>query len=259
EARKRCRAVWRNLDIVSPPPQQPNCEQLDFRGILGSLFNAQPPEPRVHLECFKQQAHLLFGPKSVGLFRAAIADFLFNYKMSQHYPHEFVPYDLTQSANALNNALSPLIDAFNRDLWSYQMFVRADMQYQVEKLNSRNDERCCVKRLFGIDKPSFFNDGLVTVRTISGQPTSVSTTSQSFLNGSTAPELSALLSSLAGSGGAPASSAAGGTSSGRAPSALGGNFGLIASALANYQTSFAQIGRQLSFTATPRSLATASS
>jgi len=35
--------------------------------------------------------------------------------------------------------------------------------------------------------------------------------------------------------------------------------GLIASALANYQTSFAQIGRQLSFTATPRTLATASS
>jgi hypothetical protein len=221
-------------------------------------------------------------PYRVGLFRAAIADFLFNYKMSQQYPHEFVPYDLTQSANTLNNALSPLIDAFNRDLWSYQMFVRADMQYQVEKLNSRTDERCCVKKLFGLDKPSFFNDGVVTVRTISGQPTSVSVNSQSFLNGSTAPELPALLSSLAslgapggGGGGSSTTTAgtttttttttssvgSGGSPGPSAPPATGlfGIYGALPAVLANYQTSYAQIGRQLSFTATPRSLATASS
>jgi hypothetical protein len=202
--------------------------------------------------------------------------------MSQQYPHEFVPYDLTQSANTLNNALSPLIDAFSRDLWSYQMFVRADMQYQVEELNSRTDQRCCVKKLFGLDKPSFFNDGVVTVRTISGQPTSVSVTSQSFLNGSTAPELPALLNSLAslgapgGGGGGSSTTAAGttttttttttsggsgGSPGSGAPPATGlfGIYGALPAVLANYQTSYAQIGRQLSFTATPRSLATASS
>jgi hypothetical protein len=353
ETRKRCHAIWRTIDLdhVSPPPQGPSCEDLDFRGTLGSLFNArsqketrsgllklkkaiQPNpdaesipddtagleteshQPRLYLECFRKAAHSLLAskckagrpgckspalalliptykintttnelevqalgntdtpseksPYGVGLFRAAIADFLFNYKMSQQYPHEFVSYDLTQSANALNNALSPLIDAFNRDLWSYQMFVRADMQYQVDQLNSRNDQRCCVKKLFGLDKPSFFNDGLVTVRTISGQATSVSTTSQSFLNGSTAPELSSLLSSLSGSGGGapPATTTAGNVtitiSGGSAAPAPGGGgsptpLGLISSALANYQTTFAQIGRQLSFSATPRTLATASS
>jgi hypothetical protein len=382
ETRNRCHAIWHNLDLdhVSPPPQEPSCEELDFRGILASLFQSGTHQPHIHLQCFKEaavkllapakckardticqteqqqllsvltlpstcksrenrqgkkleddeacergtkalrmaggckedkkacetakeqmksleeaerqfeprqcipsnrtlcekmkeQLQLLMGPKAspygAGLFRAALADFLFNYKMSQQYPHEFVAYDLTQSANTLNNAFSPLIDAFNRDLWSYQMFVRADMQYRVEELNSRTDERCCVKRLFGLDKPSFFNDGVVTVRTISGQPTNVSVTSQSFLNGSTAPELSALLSSLSASGGAAASSPPNGTSGGSSsgsnssssglPSGLGGNFGIVASALANYQTSFAQIGRQLSFTATPRSLAAASS
>lgn len=321
EVRKRCHAIWHNLDLshVSPPPQKASCEELDFRGILGALLVGKDHEPTLHLQCFKEAAAELFAPAeckqddkncskaeekflkldtpldvaaedfrkkvedyrksaepfrkeppySIGLYRAAIADFLFNYKMSQQYPHEFVPYDLTQSANTLNNALSPLIDAFNRDLWSYQMFVRADMQYQVEKLNSRTDERCCVKKLFGLDKPSFFNDGVVTVRTISGQPTNVSVTSQSFLNGSTAPELSALLSSLSASGGSGAGSSSSGTSGGSSngsgsnssgvPPALGGTFGIVASALANYQTSFAQIGRQLSFTATPRSLATASS
>jgi hypothetical protein len=276
--RKRCDAIWRVLDLdhVTPPPQKPSCEDQDFRGIMGSLFNAEPPEPRVHLQCFKQQAELLFGPAPLGLLRAAIADFLFNYKMSVQYPHEFVPYDLTQSANALNNALSPLIDAFNRDLWSYQMFVRADMQFRVEQLNSRMDDRCCVKRLFGLDKPSFFNDGLVTVRTISGQTTSVSTTSQSFLNGSTAPELATVLSSIAGAtpaaaSGAPALAPTGTTttttttSGGAAPPSSGGGatptapLAAISNILANYQTTYVQIGRQLSFSATPRGLATASS
>jgi hypothetical protein len=330
ETRKRCHAIWRYLDLdhVSPPPQPPSCEDLDFRGILGSLFESR--EPRIHLQCFKEKAEILLAPGNcksedkicedgetdlkklleeepaallarsesaqevagsssasppygVGLFRAAIADFLFNYKMSQQYPHEFVPYDLTQSANTLNNALSPLIDAFNRDLWSYQMFVRADMQYQVEELNSRNDERCCVKRLFGLDKPSFFNDGVITVRTISGQPTNVSVTSQSFLNGSTAPELPALLTSLASlgaSGGGGGGGGSAGTTSGTttttttttttgsppssAPSAppvtgLFGKYAALPALLANYQTSYAQIGRQLSFSATPRTLATASS
>jgi len=280
EVQRRCRAIWQNLvEYISPAPAPLNCADRDFRGILGSLLSHG--EPRVHLQCFKQQADLLrptalvpadVPPYGVGLMRAAIADFLFNYKMSQQYPHEFVSYDLSHSADALNNSLSPLIDAFNRDLWAYQLFVRADMQYRVERLNTATDERCCVKRLFGLDKPSFFNDGLVTVSTVSGQSTNVSTTSQSFLNGSTAPELSALLSSLAGLG-APAGSpppTAGTTtttttsgssvSSSGAPSAgAPGNFQTIAAALANYQTTFAQIGRQLSFAATPRSLNTASS
>jgi hypothetical protein len=158
------------------------------------------------------------------------------------------------------------------------------MQYRVEQLNARTDGRCCVKRLFGLDKPSFFNDGLVTVRTISGQSTSVATTSQSYLNGSTAPELSALLSSLAGvaspapagggSSGTPPSTGSttttttttttGGGSGGSSGGGAGASvptspYGVIASALTNYQTTFAQIGRQLSFTVTPRSLSAASS
>ncbi|MGB7864308.1 MAG: hypothetical protein WCF74_13020, partial [Candidatus Sulfotelmatobacter sp.] len=292
EIRKQCHALWRNLGLdYAFAHGRSSCEEKDLRRILGSVLNQA--EPTVRLQCFKQEAEKLLssaddpkanapGPYGVGLFRAAIADFLFNYKMSQHYPHEFDAYYLTQSANNLNNALSPMIDALNRDLWTYQLFVRADMQYRVERLNSRTDERCCVKRLFGLDKPSFFNDGLVTVRTISGQPTTVSTTSQSFLNGSTAPELPALLSSLAAIGGAgggsPAASttttgtttttttttttggsAASPASGGGGATGLFGAYSALPAVLANYQTTYAQIGRQLSFSATPRSLATASS
>jgi hypothetical protein len=276
DIKKRCRAIWHYLDLdhVSPPPAPPDCTKRDFLRILDSLLN--DAEPRVHLQCFKEKADQLLltdsgaSPYGAGLIRAAVADFLFNYKMSQQYPHEFASYDLSHSADALNDALSPFIDAFNRDLWSYQLFVRADMQYRVERLNSMTDRRCCAKRLFGLDKPSFFNDGVVTVRTISGQPTSVSVTSQSYLNASSAPQLSAVLSSLAGSGGSGGGSGSNSstttttTGGGTGKSSGGGGanpvaLGEIAGVLSNYQTTYAQIGRALSFTATPRSLSTASS
>ena len=149
------------------------------------------------------------------------------------------------------------MEAFNRDLAAYQLFVRADMQYRVDALNRQNDKRASIKRIFGVDKPSFFNDGLVTVRTISGQWTYVNTTSQSFLNASTAPELSTLLNTVAGS-----NSAAPGTNT-LASTLMTGNplkrFESLAQVLAQYQTTFAQIGRALQFSAIPRSLNTASS
>ncbi len=225
---ERCHKIWQGLGLPHEFSiyERLNCAERDYEGVLYSQFSYDPTNaaenpyhsPLVHLECFKEEAEKLLasdpadhgkGVSGAGLIRAAIADFLFNYKMSQQYPHEFMPYDLSRSADALNNALSPIIDAFNRDLRSYQLFVRADMQYQVDQINAASDDRCCVKRLFGLDKPSFFNDGLITVRTISGQPTSVSTTSQSFLNASMAPELTNILSSLTASNGPTTSATTG--------------------------------------------------
>ena len=270
---ERCRKIWHNLGLDRNHLQRANCAVRDYEGILYSLFSDTPQNaaqnpgynPLVHLQCFEEQAEELFGLRphgagrdlyGVGLLRAAIADFLFNYKLSQQYPHEFGAYDLSHSADALNNALSPLIDAFNRDLRSYQLFVRADLQFRVDQLNAQNEDRCCVKRLFGLDKPSFFNDGLITVRTISGQPTTVNTVSQSYLNASTAPELSTLLNSLTTNSITPGEGSL-------ASAVFGANpvkrFSALAGALANYQTTFAQIGRSLNLTATPRSLNTASS
>jgi hypothetical protein len=257
EVRDRCRAIWQNLDLddASPPPQSPSCASEDYRRILSAPLHG---EPRIQLRCFARAAQSLLTREGTGLARAAVADFLFNYKLSQQYPHEFGAYDLSQSADALNSALAPLVDAFNRDLAAFQMFVRADMQYRVERINARHDERCCIKRLFGLDKPSFFNDGMVTVRTISGQATTVNATSQSYLNASTAPELSALLNSVAGT-----TNANSGTSNPLLGAVLSANpvkrAELLAGALANYQTTYAQIGRSLQLSAIPRSLSTASS
>ena len=269
ELQDRCRAIWNNLGLNREPrpvpaePDQPpvesSCTVADYKYILGSLGKAgpdkdKPPHPRIYLTCFGEAANIHL--REPGLYRAAIADFLFNYKISQQYPHEFWSYDLSQSADGLNAALSPLIDAFNRDIVAFQAFMRADVQYQVDRLNSAHYQRCCVKRLFGLDKPSFFNDGLVSVRTISGQQAVVNTTSQSYLDASSAPTLSALLNSMNTPGGG----------SGTGASPLAGVLGsspnsvaLLAGVLNAYQTTRVQIGRQLGLTVVPRSLSTASS
>jgi len=279
-AKEQCRELWEALALeqsASMSDKNPDCTVKDLRGVLWSLFHDQY-EPRVHLNCFDQESTRLLSaeghvaPYPIGILRAALADFLFNYKMSQSYPHEFAAYDLTQSANRLNAVLNPLVDAFNRDLTAYQLFARANLQITAEQLNSEHGS-CCVKRLFGMDKPSFYNDGLVSVRTISGQNSTVSTTSQSYLNAGIAPQLSAVLGSLMGAGG---SSPGSGGGSGSGSSGSGGSTspnllnpflanGPLASlqlanaVLSQYQSTYAQIGRSLNLTVTPRSLSTASS
>ena len=256
ELRDRCRAIWNNLGLnLELPSSEASCASNDYKDILGALLNNPPDErerPRIYLTCFKKAAGIYL--PHVGHLRAAIADFLFNYKLSQQYPHEFPAYDLSQSADALNSALSPIIDAFNRDIVAFQTFMRADVQYQVDRLNSATDERCCVKRLFGLDKPSFFNDGIVSVRTISGQPTQVNTTSQSVLDASTAPSLSNLANAIASPGGSAAGTSPVAGVLGSSPSSAA----LLSGVLNAYQTTFAQFGRSLNLSVVPRSLSTAS-
>jgi hypothetical protein len=230
-----------------------DCTVADQWGILRSQFTGYTSEAdwrsRVQLACFARAAQLYL--KNAGLARAAVADFLFHYKRSLEYPHEFTPYYLSQSAANLNSALSPIIDAFNRDIVAYQTYMRTDLEYEVEVANRGNDRRCCVKRLFGLDKPSFFNDGIVSVRTISGQSAQVKASSQSFLDASKAPSLSDLMSAIGNGGGASASSSASALL-GAAPVSL------LSGLLSSYQKTYAQIGRSLQLQAVPRTLATAS-
>jgi hypothetical protein len=246
--------------------KEDNCEVQDLR----QMQRKTPGRGRapLQLQCFQAAAVSLLAkppespsPSALGLMRAAIADFLFNYKLSQQYPHQFAPYDLSQSADALNTALSPLIDAFNRDISAYQTYLRAELSIEVNEFNAQHDHRV-IKRIFGSDKPSFFNDGLVTVRTISGKYTTVDTASQSFLDASTAPELSDLANAITGA------TPPGGTSNLTAKGKLAPNIldnlsfneaQVLIGALKSYQTTQAQIGRGLTVDAIPRSLNGASS
>ncbi len=258
-----------------------DCETADQIGIVRQEIYAQNdsgrhPSPDLYLECFRRAATLLLHrtgpqdtqPSELGLARRAIADFLFHYKMSQQYPHEFTPYDLTQSADAFNSALNPLIDAFNHDLTAYQSYLRAKLRTALTAKGIAN-------------KDSFLNDGIVSVRTVSGHTAEVDTTSQSFLDASSAPDWSTVAGAVAGAlgggsgngggksgqGGSSGSSGGGGTataSKAASTAAAVATGGLSAEAqavlagLSTYQTTKINIGRNLNLSVTPRSTVGAS-
>jgi hypothetical protein len=255
--------------IATEAAKKFGCEQGDQIGILDAMERDTGHQPRLFLECFRQIAAPLLRrennrpntvsgqPSILGLTRAAVANFLFNYKMSVQYPHEFVPYDLTLSADALNTALEPFIEAFNRDVAAYQGLLRARIGVEIDDLNKGHS----IKRAFNLDKPTFLNDGIVTVNTISGSEATVNTTTQSYIDASTAPNLSALLSAISGAG---SSSGNGGTTNliKPLPGVLGNlsfnEVQVLAGAISAYQSSKAQIGRQLNVDFLPRSLVGAS-
>ena len=236
------------LTIVPPPT---DCVKADYHAAKGEVA------PRYfYLECFRAVAteqFKIFGgaqPTSLGLLRAALADFLFNYKVSQIYPHEFVAYDLSQSAQTLNSALNPLVEAFNRDVTTFQAAMSdVVLERKVE-----------AGPWAGAEKGTFVNNGLITVRTISGAETIVNTTSQSFLDATQQPTISALLNSIEGVHPGTATP----TGSTTPFRDLLQNMSpiqaqVLMGTLSAVQTSKVQIGRSLNIDITPRSLAGASS
>jgi hypothetical protein len=74
-------------------------DRLKLAEQVKSLSSEQSQHEHLQLNCFKKQSETSFGQDlgnqttRVGLLRAAVADFLFNYKWATQYPHGFVPYD----------------------------------------------------------------------------------------------------------------------------------------------------------------------
>ncbi|MGC2657340.1 MAG: hypothetical protein WA324_05140 [Bryobacteraceae bacterium] len=269
-----------------------NCETEDLRSLIDDAHERKTDY--IKLRCFKgaikkglldSQSNGQISP--AGLARAAVADFLFNYKVSQQYPHEFSPYELTHSANDLNSVLRPFVDAFNEDIISYQRYLGARLQVEVNEFNKLH--RSWVP--WFKDKPFFVNNGIVTVRTISGQTATVDATSQNFLDASSAPQVSDLAQAILGLDQGSSSSTASAapappstptsppettvttTTTGPASAAAATPTGigrllenlspnqaqLILAGLSTYQNSKIQIGRDLSLNVTPRSLSGAAS
>jgi hypothetical protein len=236
-----------------------DCGKRDLERLVNSAgpeFLSKGRSPQFQLECFLGTVERLFEAQPTdskhgdpypaqSLARAALADFLFNYKMSQEYPHEFDAYSLTQSADVLNNALSPFIDAFNRDVAAFQEYLNNVVSMAV------SCRRC--------GKTTFTNSGLVTVRTVSTNTATVSSTTQSFLDASTFPDLATLAQNVFGA------QPAGGTGANAKKTAdilnnLSFNEAqVLTGALQSYQSSQAQIGRAIDLKVTPRSLSGASS
>jgi len=186
----------------------------------------------------------------VGLLRAAIADFLFNYKISQEYPKEFTPYNLQHSAQELNAELNPLVVSFNQD-------VAACSRHLSDRLEAGAPNQTSFAQLWRNQK-SFLSDGIITVRGIGGDQSMVDTQTQNFFKVTQPKSLSDILNAVTGQG-AGASSSTTAVMSALQAGALTPAAALSALAAITPTTMQAQIGRQLTFTVTPYTLPGASS
>ena len=158
------------VDRAARPSMAERCEETD----LTAYEKGAGP----YFECFRNAAHLYFrGPQStsnptspLGLLRSAVATFLFQIQDAGEFPHEFSPYDLGQSAQAMNTALAPLVDAFSRDIRAFQAVLS-----QVLLPGNKYKEAEPKGNWIGTDadRATFRNSSIVTVRTVSGNETVV--------------------------------------------------------------------------------------
>jgi hypothetical protein len=117
--------------------------------------NTQNPQ---HI-CFPEFSKRLCSvaqPHNLHLLRAALLDFLFQYKWIHVYPNDFVPYDLQTTAHVLDSLFAPIVDAFDEDV---DYYVQAKLRKAMGDHNK---------------KTNFASRGSVEVATLSGTKASVS-------------------------------------------------------------------------------------
>ena len=207
------------------------------------------------LSCFEEEVSSAFpaGTRSnnaAKLLRAALANFLFQYKLSVEYPHDFSPYLLRESAQALDSQLNPLIVAFNRDL-------AAALQPLQDYANFTNctDDPCHTGKngtwFWQGHNTKFVNNGILTVRTVSGKETTVDTITQNFFDATEPPSITDLINSV-------------GQAESNVPKVLKANLtaneaAVIIGALNSVKPAVSKVGREFKIDITPHSLAGASS
>jgi hypothetical protein len=203
-----------------------------------------------YADLLERERNTLYSTTRVGLLRAAIADFLFNYKMATQYPHDFVPYDLDQSAQELNAQLNPLIIAFNRDVAAFTEHLDAELSCKFPEARWWTGTNW-VRDLFTKQKNTFLNNGEVMVRGISGVESIVNTITQSYFDATKPPSITDLVNSVS-------------DAEGKLPGVLKSNLtaneaSVIIGALNSVKPAQAKIGREFDVDITPHTLAGASS
>jgi hypothetical protein len=222
--------------VASPTPHSEHLQLNCFKNQAKKSFQGWPEDPDNPVEHHQQTTR-------VGLLRAAVADFLFNYKWATQYPHSFIPYDLSQSAQELNAELNPLILAFNRDVSAFTQSLQGEMECKY-----RSTPR---PGWFGKGDETFLNDGMIAVRGISGVESIVDTITQSYFDATKPPNLTDLVKSVS-------------DAEKNIPGVLKTNLSaneaaVLLGALNSVQPAEARIGRQLKLDITPHALAGASS
>jgi hypothetical protein len=126
-------------------------------------------------ECFRDQLLFIMANKDgdfvpLARLRAAMADFLFQYKFSIEYLQDFDAYEYAKSAQRLDVELDPLLVAFNHDVVVYLRKLQNELRCGKD---ANGPKRKCA------EPSGYAENGVVTIRTISGTDSSVSTQTQS--------------------------------------------------------------------------------
>ncbi len=218
----------------------------------------------------------LLTKKSGGLrsFRAAILDYLFQYKWSVSYPNRFSPYNLERSAGRLNAVFSPIIQAFNTDV---QIFVEGMQQHPAwPTAPDAEGAGAVLRKMFFNKEPTLegmVTSGRVRIVSLSGSAAGVSGKTVSFFDMTPPPTFVVPATPPAGNTSGSSGSNAGGSSSGGATeigsvaSQLGlgvlspltaGTLTTALRALQQPQPITVEVAKGLTLYVTPHSLAAAS-
>jgi hypothetical protein len=139
--------------------QEGSCESNDY------AWTSSSRDKLPGFKCLREQLGVsLSRGGNLAQMRVALADFLYQYKIAQFYPNDFVAWNQSASAAALDTRLNPIIVAFNRDLAAYLHYLQDQI---VDNLPANK-------------KVSFASDGIITARVVSGNPVRVDTTTQNF-------------------------------------------------------------------------------
>lgn len=142
----------------------------------------------IGFECFRDRLSIILtGGDHIPLarLRAAMADYLFQYKFSHEYFHDLDSYDYAKSAQRLDTELDPLLDAFNHDLLLYLRKIQTKLPCPRDESKSKCEE-----------PKGYAESGIVTLRTIGGTDSSVSTQTQSSFKTTPAPLVQDFLNQL---------------------------------------------------------------
>jgi hypothetical protein len=162
--------IKKDHGVRSAPTGAPESLQLEclYEVLLGKggMFAASPAGPQA--------------TSALGQLRAALADFLFHYKLKVEYPDEFHFYLEPMAADTLDASFQPIIDAFDEDLGVFQNRLQLEISDALKEDKS-------IKYGYG---------GLVSLKVLGGQEGDVRTATQNYFDTTATPSLSDLFTNL---------------------------------------------------------------
>ncbi len=167
------------------------CQKRDrtiYEGYLGGPKRYEG-QRWLQLECVRDVLHdRLFEPNTpaLGAFRAAIADFLYQYKMMVLYSDSFEPYLASRAAATLDAQLGPVVDAFSNDLLILEQtlvkeFERTPVAKGAKKKGEQKADRCTAG-IAQCRSIAYATSGIVSFKTVTGVQSNVQTTTQNYFN-----------------------------------------------------------------------------